>query len=100
MRLELEVVTSSHCSSDNAIVELYVEFSKVDGAGPSLTTVAQLMQEPKQKVLYTVVQSNEGTSNPLFEAKNEDATEEEDAVEEEVAANFVNGSKLDADPIR
>ncbi|KAH1072007.1 hypothetical protein J1N35_024335 [Gossypium stocksii] len=38
--LELEAVINSHCLSGNAIMELYVEFVKVDGFGPSLTNVA------------------------------------------------------------
>lgn len=33
--LKLEAVISLHCSSENAIMELYVEFVEIDRAGPS-----------------------------------------------------------------
>lgn len=38
--LELEAIISLHCSSENAIMKLYVEFVKADGAGPSSTIIA------------------------------------------------------------
>ncbi|KAH1072509.1 hypothetical protein J1N35_024837, partial [Gossypium stocksii] len=38
--LELEAILDSHCSSRNAIVDLYVGFFKVDRVGPSSTNVA------------------------------------------------------------
>ncbi|KAH1082594.1 hypothetical protein J1N35_022355 [Gossypium stocksii] len=38
--LELEAVISWHCSSKNAVMQLYLDFFEADGAHPSSTTVA------------------------------------------------------------
>ncbi|KAK5832833.1 hypothetical protein PVK06_016636 [Gossypium arboreum] len=38
--LEFEVIISLRCSSENDVMELYVEFAEVNGSGPSLATIA------------------------------------------------------------
>ncbi|KAH1113722.1 hypothetical protein J1N35_007100 [Gossypium stocksii] len=40
VKSKLDVVISSHCSSRNIVMELYVKFPEDDGSGPSSATVA------------------------------------------------------------
>ncbi|KAH1114022.1 hypothetical protein J1N35_007400 [Gossypium stocksii] len=97
---KLEVVISFHCSSENVVIELYVEFVEADGSDPSSTTIA------------ANIGSDEGTSNLLVKVDNEDAYEEkgvnekedtakeEDVGEEKGVADVVDRSESDLDPIQ
>ncbi|KAK5819624.1 hypothetical protein PVK06_024641 [Gossypium arboreum] len=89
--LQLKMVILSHVSSENVIIELYVEFAEVDGFSPSLATIAAnvgtgvevespIIRRTDDLLLST--RTDEGTSNPLLEGDNEGTDEEEYAAEE------------------
>ncbi|KAH1056773.1 hypothetical protein J1N35_034838 [Gossypium stocksii] len=122
--LQLEEVISSHVSSRNVVMELFVEFAKANESGPSSAIVAAnvgtkvkaesltiqlcdrftgLLQSSYYDVLKTFMGSthrdNESVDDEEDADKKKDVGEEEDADKEEKVTTIVEKMKSDPDLI-
>ncbi|KAK5812108.1 hypothetical protein PVK06_027519 [Gossypium arboreum] len=112
--VHLETIISSHCSSENDVIELYIKFAEANGFGLSLTTIAmnkgteaevkillhsctepmRVYSTPCSKVTMKVQMRKkmQPMKNLLAEGK--------DLGEEEKAVDVVDNEELDLGPIQ